>query len=371
MTGFDVNYLGSNSPMEDRFVVGSSDNLGVTFFSVIDGHKGTHCSHYLQNNMLQHVYTALHETGNVKEKNDLKILLDMTRAPFYNTQEEELLQPKDTHFDISLMANCLKESLSKLDDLFCDIALEEVKLVQKGHSLTPDMKQRVLTAIEGACSLTTVVRQDDIFVANTGDCRAVIGRQEPDKTWTAVQLSDDQNAQNPEEVKRLQKAHPGEQVIIQNRVLGSLMPFRTFGDADFKWEKKYLQGLVPTSFNYETPPYVTAEPVVTQHRVANSDRFMIIGSDGLWERVSNKEAVNVVAEVLRKQNQPEKTASFFSTLLGGGGSDELSCCHGNAATELLWHVLGGNEESVTELLNVDSSVSRMFRDDITIIVVYL
>ncbi len=367
-TGFDVNFLGSNSPIEDRFVIGSSDNLGAAFFSIIDGHKGTHCSHYLQNNMLQHVVTALHETGNVKKKKDLKILLDMTQVPLHSSQEE-LLNPKDI-YDGSVIPNTLKQSLSSLDHLFCDKGLEEVKLIQQGHSLTPDMKQRILTALEGACALTTVVRQDKVFVANTGDCRVVIGRQAIDNTWSAVQLSEDQNALNPAEVKRLQNAHPGEQVIVQNRVLGSLMPFRTFGDADFKWEKKYLQGLVPVSFNYETPPYVTAEPVVTQHTIAKNDRFMIIGSDGLWERISNEDAVKIVAESLKKQSpSKKKTTRFLGSVFSGSASEE-ECCRNNAATKLLWQVLGGTEESVTELLNIDPSVSRMYRDDITIIVVY-
>lgn len=369
VTGFDVNFLGSNSPIEDRFVIGSSDNIGLALFSVIDGHKGTHCSHYLQNNMLQHVVTALHETGKIKDQSDLNILLDMTRSALHNTHEETL-EPSDIKLEGSLIAKCLKDSLSSLDNLFCNEGLEKVKLIQKGHSMTPEMKEAILTAIEGACSLTTVVRDDSVFVANTGDCRAVIGRQESDNSWSAIPLSDDQNALNPAEVKRLQNAHPGEPVILQNRLLGSLMPFRTFGDADFKWEKKYLQGLVPTSFNYETPPYVTAEPVVTQHTIARGDRFMIIGSDGLWERVSNKEAVEIVAETLQKRAATEKkTTSFLSSIFGGGGSDD-DCCHGNAATELLWRVLGGDEESVQELLNLDASVSRMYRDDITIIVVY-
>ena len=365
--GFDVNFLGSNSPIEDRFVVGSSNNLGAAFFSVIDGHKGTHCSHYLQQHMLQHVSTALHKKGDVKEKDDLKIILDMNSTPLVvNSLAEIELQPKDD-FDGTLIKECLQKSLSLLDDSFCNAALEDIKLIQKGHSFSPDMKQRVMTAIDGACAITTVVRKEDIFVANTGDCRVVIGRETAGKTWTAVQLSDDQNAQNEAEVKRLQNAHPGETVIIENRVLGSLMPFRTFGDADFKWEKKYLQGLMTTWINYDTPPYITAEPVVTHRKIEKGDRFMIIGSDGLWERVSNEEAVNVVAKTLGEEKVSKKR-SFVGSIFGGSRDDE--CCRENAATRLLWHVLGGSDSNVSALLNVDRRVSRMYRDDITIIVVY-
>lgn len=35
--------------------------------------------------------------------------------------------------------------------------------------------------------------------------------------------------------------------------------------------------------NYETPPYLSAEPEVFYHRLTPSDKFLIIASDGLWE----------------------------------------------------------------------------------------
>ena len=157
-------------------------------------------------------------------------------------------------------------------------------------------------------------------------------------------------------------------MIIENRVLGSLMPFRTFGDVDFKWEKKYLEGLVRVWLNYETPPYITAEPVVTRRMIEEGDRFMIIGSDGLWERVSNEEAVNVVAKSLKGANTTKKP-TFFGSIFGSK-STAGDCCEENAATSLLWHVLGGTDAKVMELLNVNPRLSRMYRDDITIIVVY-
>ena len=365
--GFDVNFLGSNSPIEDRFVVGASDNLGATFFSVIDGHKGAHCAHYLQNNMLQYVSEALHKASDVKERNDLKILLNMTSLPLdHSGSEVECQLNEGASGDV--IVECLQESLTALDDLLSNAALEDVKMILKGHSFTPDMKQRVLSAIEGACSITSVIRKEDIFVANTGDCRVVVGQQLPDHSWRAIQLSDDQNALNEAEVKRLQQAHPGEQVIIGNRVLGSLMPFRTFGDVDFKWEKKYLDGLVNTWLNYETPPYITAEPVVTRRMIEKGDRFMIIGSDGLWERVSNEEAVNVVVKSLNEASTTKKPSLLGSIF--GSKSTAKDCCEENAATSLLWHVLGGTNAKVMELLNVDPRFRRMYRDDITIIVVY-
>ena len=365
---FDVNFLGSNSPIEDRFVVGVSQRLGVALFSVIDGHKGYRCSHYLQKHILPYVISKLHGEAELTGAHDLKILLDM------NTTVQQQMQVNDDDakeesayvpplLSESVIEKCLRESFVSLDQDISNEAISDIKLALQGHSFTPDMKERVMRAVDGACALVSFVNREGISVASTGDCRVVLGRKLPDNTWSAVPLTVDQNAQHPGEVERIKREHPGEEnsVIVANRVLGSLMPFRTFGDVDFKWERKYLEGIVPTWPNYKTPPYITAEPVVSRHRLQSGDKFIILASDGLWERMSNEEAVNVVAETI-------KDDSWFLTSLFRKSADK--CCRRNAATELLWQSLGGTDETVTNLLNLDPQYSRMFRDDITIIVAF-
>lgn len=75
----------------------------------------------------------------------------------------------------------------------------------------------------------------------------------------------------------------------QDRLLGLLMPFRAFGDVKFKWsielQKRVLESgpdqlhenehtkFIPP--NYHTPPYLTAEPEITYHKLRPQDRFMV------------------------------------------------------------------------------------------------
>jgi len=56
----------------------------------------------------------------------------------------------------------------------------------------------------GACSISAVVdaENDDLFVALTGDCRAVAGWQDVNGTWRCDVLSEDQMGENPKEVER-------------------------------------------------------------------------------------------------------------------------------------------------------------------------
>lgn len=372
----DVVYLGSNSPIEDRFTAGLSENLGAAFFSIIDGHKGTLCAQYLQENMLQHVSSHLQAGANSEE--DLRVVLDMEavqgRIDRGVLDEDSKVQTigvkgsmKDDTIKADKLEEGLRESLVSLDDKISQRGLDEVKLLLSGRFMDPDVRSRVMTAIEGACALTAVVRKRDVFVANTGDCRVVLGRSLGQGKWKALPLSVDQNAQNPEEVERLRAAHPGEDgtLILGGRVLGNLMPFRTFGDVDYKWGKKYLEKLIQIPFNYKTPPYVTAEPVTSRHSFQKGDKFLILATDGFWERVSNEEAVDSVAHTLSHSQSNKKP------LGRSPAASEEPCCKVNAATELLWMALGGNDSSVSEMLKLDRRVSRMYRDDITIMVVYL
>lgn len=363
----DVVYLGSNAPIEDRFVVGVSESLGSAFFSVLDGHKGTHCSQYLQDNMLQFISGHLH--GQAKSRSgDMKVVFDMDTAERERGRDDISSVVSGEHRDnkgsskvVEEIKNGLQQAFIALDNKISEAALTDVKAIMSGRSMNFEMKSRIMTALEGACAITAMVQSEDIIVANTGDCRVVLGQRTKAGEWKATPLSVDQNVHNLAEVERLRTSHPGEEksVILYGRVLGSLMPFRTFGDVDYKWEKQYLDKLVPILAEYKSPPYVTAEPVITHHQRRERDEFIILASDGLWERLSSEDAVRIVGN------------SISCARKSSGRSGGRHCDENNMATNLLWHALGGNEVDVTRLLNISPPASRMYRDDITILVVYL
>ncbi len=89
--------------------------------------------------------------------------------------------------------------------------------------------------------------------------------------------------------------------IIQHAFiyLGNLEPSRAFGDALLKDKlfNRYLQPEYQMTQPF-TPPYITATPEVIIHRLQRGDEFLILATDGLWDRVSNQEAVDIVANRL-------------------------------------------------------------------------
>ncbi|CAN0383608.1 unnamed protein product, partial [Ascophyllum nodosum] len=55
-----------------------------------------------------------------------------------------------------------------------------------------------------------------------------------------------------------------------------------------------------------TPPYITAEPEIFVHKVDhNLDDFVVLASDGLWDHVTNEEAVEIVRAAAYEDGDPK------------------------------------------------------------------
>ncbi|KAI4383166.1 hypothetical protein MLD38_009038 [Melastoma candidum] len=111
--------------------------------------------------------------------------------------------------------------------------------------------------------------------ANCGDSRAVISRN-----GVPVALSEDHKPNRPDELARIQAA--GGRVIEWDgyRVLGVLATSRSIGD-------RYLK------------PYVIPDPEMRVSPRTDADEFLILGSDGLWDVMTNEYACRVVRKCLK------------------------------------------------------------------------
>lgn len=129
-------------------------------------------------------------------------------------------------------------------------------------------------------------------------------------------MSVDHTGFNPDEVSRLQREHPGEHGIVDPRSgrVHGLATSRAFGDSRWKWPYE-LTKLAHDKFwgppprpdgMIRTPPYLTAEPEITEAKIRSSGEhpdFLIMASDGLWDHMSSEDAVTCVQMWLEK-NKP-------------------------------------------------------------------
>ncbi|KAG8235627.1 hypothetical protein J437_LFUL014885 [Ladona fulva] len=402
---YDSNQLASNNPIEDTRSEARCLLTTGMLFGVFDGHGGGACAqvvakrlfHYLAacllppdllKQYLQSLETGESYTKLIETYNDKVEFVDELKQ-IYQTHFKEYLvhlnQDSDSRKDF-VMSEAINKVFLRLDDDLCREAL-------------PDKNGRVNAktlgvAMSGAVACVAHVDGPHLHVANVGDCQAVLGVLSELNTWTARKLTLEHNSDNRPEVERILSEHPTNErdtVIKMDRLLGQLAPLRAFGDFKYKWKKDILDTLLVPQFgenvlppNYYTPPYLTAMPDVTHHRLTPRDRFLIIASDGLWDLLSPLQAVRLVGEhasgkvtlsPFRLPRRDMKLGEIHSMLLTRREGLRMKPTDANAATHLIRNALGGTEYGIdhsklSQLLTMPEEMVRVFRDDITVIVIY-
>lgn len=400
---YDVVQIPSNDPIEDDHVekivevpdttaaaIPGKTSSDWMFWGVFDGHAGWTTSAKLRETLVAYVARELNTT--------YKAAL----------QDPHLTYPTAESVDAAI-----KSGFVKLDH---EIVHDSVQKVLKAQSKRV-AAELLAPALSGSCALLSFYdsRSKELRVAVTGDSRAVLGRRGSSGKWTATALSEDQTGGTPSEDARLRAEHPNEPYVTMNgRILGGLEPSRAFGDAVYKWTKETQDKMKKSFFgrtaskHLKTPPYVTAEPVITTTKVDPSKGdFVVLATDGLWEMLSNEEVVGLVGQWLEKQASASKSSSstasswlqsWFSSQkaslpvdhhdagASGGqrapirqqqwgvesGKDERFVVEDkNAATHLVRNALGGKDKDmISALLTLPSPYSRRYRDDLTVQVIF-
>ncbi|RCK63117.1 [Pyruvate dehydrogenase [acetyl-transferring]]-phosphatase 1, mitochondrial [Candida viswanathii] len=387
VTRYDICQLPSNSPIEDdraeeivQVPILQDNNIKTStdwmFFGVFDGHGGWTTSSKLRDQLIGCV---INELGTI----------------YRPVQGEDNLRyvPNSATID-----QAIKNGFLKLDHEIVNTNIE--KLLTEGNKAKA--AELLMPALSGSCALLGFYDTNSqmLKVAVTGDSRAILGSFK-DNQWTVRQLSIDQTGSSPSEVARIISEHPNEPKVIRNgRVLGSLEPTRAFGDCRYKLpaliqERIYKQFFGrPLPNQLKSPPYVTAEPIITTTKINPSDHdFLVMASDGLYEMLTNEEIVGLVVKWMEKADMIKPRKSWFGfgnadgklpavqditndkalkkplqNKLGSGFLLEDN----NVSTHLIRNALsnGGSREQTSMLISIPNPVSRRYRDDLTVTVVF-
>lgn len=123
----------------------------------------------------------------------------------------------------------------------------------------------------GTCCVSAWIRKGQLVVSNAGDCRAVMSRE-----GTAEALTNDHRPSLESERERIEAQ--GAYVDCCRgvwRIQGSLAVSRSIGDQHLK-------------------RWVIADPETKTLQITPDCEFLVLASDGLWDKVTNQEAVNLV-----------------------------------------------------------------------------
>ncbi|XP_064641503.1 pyruvate dehydrogenase [acetyl-transferring]-phosphatase 1, mitochondrial-like [Lineus longissimus] len=407
---FETNMLASNSPTEDRRAQARCLRTSGHLFGVFDGHGGCACSQAVSERLFNYIAVALlnqnelaryHER--IRDGKELDLLSLYSTSNDYQNESLSGLYRGSLH---KFVTESL--SLSNLDDEFSmDRTLEEafVRLDEDissealpGGTGSPLSIESLEVAFSGSVACVAHVDGPHLHMANVGDSKAVLGSLNEDTgSWSAKELTYEHNTNNVEEVKRIRDGHPRNEtsfVLKNERLLGQLAPLRAFGDVRYKWKLSDLKRVIKaidTPFarelvppNYYTPPYLIAKPEVTYHRLTPRDKFMVLGSDGLWDMLTPEKVVKLVGEHMAGKQTidsfklPRKALSLGQInhhLIKRKEGLAKKPVDANVATHLIRNALGGTVDGIehgklSAMLTFPEDIVRYYRDDITVTVVF-
>lgn len=293
----------ANLAMEDQAQVLASP--AATLVGVYDGHGGPDASRFLRSRLFPHVQRFAREQG-------------------------------------GMSAEAIRSAFG---------AAEEEFHKQVGQEWT----KRPRLAAVGSCCLLGAISGDTLYVANAGDSRAVLGRRVVGGgVAVAERLSTEHNVASEEVRRELAEHNPDDAQIVVHvrgawRVKGIIQVSRSIGDF---YLKKPEYSLDPLFRQVGAPiplkrPALSAEPSVQVRKLKPNDLFLIFASDGLWEHLSDDDAVQIVFKNPRT-----------------GIANRLVKAALKEATRK-------REVRYRDLRTIDRGVRRHFHDDISVVVVYL
>ncbi|KAL3645580.1 hypothetical protein CASFOL_010760 [Castilleja foliolosa] len=232
------------------------------------------------------------------------------------------------------------------------------RALEKTEQAYLDMTDRVLDrypelALMGSCLLVALMRDDDVYVMNLGDSRAIVAQYEHEEmkcdvesrgfeeggfsgegiveertavkeglthqhvSLTALQLSTDHSTSIEEEVIRIKNEHPDDNnCIVNDRVKGRLKVTRAFGAGSLK-QHKFNDALLEMFRNdyIGTAPYISCSPSLRHHKLSAGDQFVVLSSDGLYQYFSNQEVVSHVQNFLERFPDGDPAQHLIEELL--------------------------------------------------------
>jgi len=284
---------------------GGATSAEWNVLAVFDGHGGWQVSHLAQEKLVKDILTQLDAMGNAAKAPKEPDAGSLPANQSVSVSAVEQAGP---------LAPISRAALTAVDRVvltaFKSIESEYLQKVRESYRLGFGEVAKV-----GCCALVALQRGDELIVANAGDCRAVLGSS-PSASDTVngkfltTRLTHDHNARMPLELLTLQREHPGESDVVVCKtphacyVKGRLQLTRALGDAYLKYPEFNQSGTHRGRYIAEpyTPPYVKSTPDVHHVKLGANDRFVVLASDGLWDFLSDEDAVAVVEGCLRDGN---------------------------------------------------------------------
>ncbi|XP_057539281.1 probable protein phosphatase 2C 40 [Amaranthus tricolor] len=353
---------------EDRVQAVCSEEDGWLFCAVFDGFNGRDAADFLAGTLYDTFLRNFNlfnwdnmgglasddmfhnglETGNVSSPRKSLLRIEDREDVKFDAFSHQTCTEIDTSSDFFKQAvlECLERALIQAERDFLSMVEWE-------------MEDRPDLVSVGSCVLVALLVGKDLYTLNLGDSRVVVATQNDDNNagetdrLKAIQLTDIHNTDNEAERSMLLATHADDPApITAGKVKGKLKVTRAFGVGYLKKKilNDALMGILRVR-NLISPPYISTTPTINVHRISKSDRFVVLGSDGLFDFFTNEEVVILVHLFISKHPSGDP-AKFLLEQLVIRAAD----CAGF---------------SMEELMNIPPGRRRKYHDDVTVIVILL
>jgi len=218
--------------------------------------------------------------------------------PFRDEEDDALWGVYDGHgrigqevseYVIQTLPKVVKEMMDSSDDMG--------KILKEAYvDVDTSLAQHVDASVSGTTAVTCFMRKNHMWLANSGDSRAIIVRKKKAGVgFTSLDLTEDQKPDTPAEMRR----------ILQ--MGGHVTPAGANGSPSRVWHN--LRGLAMARSigdHAAATVGVIAEPEITEYDVTAEDHSLVIASDGVWELITSEQVAEIVYRTSLKTDDPEE-----------------------------------------------------------------
>jgi serine/threonine protein phosphatase PrpC len=238
--------------MEDQYIALSMDDHGLpghVLLAVLDGHAGEGAAQYVSQQLLDFI-----------------------------------LQTKQ--FQQYLRSDKVARTLDAAVDILSAALVQAYVDIDAAYRVYPQGDTSGSTAV---CALIT---PSHILCANVGDSRCVVGTTD----GKVIAMSEDHKPTIKEENARIENAGG---FVMVGRVNGELAMSRAIGDYQYKQNAK----LGPAD------QMVSCYPDIAVHRRGPTDDLLVLACDGVWDVMTNVEAISFLQESLLDDDNDDTGAA--------------------------------------------------------------
>ena len=272
-------------------------------FGVCDGHgiQGHYVSSYAKNIIPS--YLNYIEIDNYISKKNKSI--DSLLSSLYNKSENSSV--KDIHiikyfydkfqinpFDFSFFKNRFSDISKNLKESFIKTDNDLIKL-----------KHNFDTEKSGSTVCLSFLFNKNLICANLGDSRTILCSCNEKNEWKASQLTKDHKPTDKEEHKRIiNSGGTVSRMLNVDKNDEEVGPYRVWGKTQEKGPGLAMSRSIGDGIAKKLG--VLGEPDIYEYNLNENDKFIICATDGVWEYLSNEEAMNAVKESYINGNKAEE-----------------------------------------------------------------